>query len=106
MTSDCVMELLSLQVGSNKVSAVIQSVCKNLFDVEIQPKYPPSRKTVERIVAEGRLLSLCQSAEVLLENPNSTLHMDGTSRDHRKVIDREISTPHQQITLGCCKGGF
>lgn len=67
MTSDCVMELLSLQVGSNKVSAVIQSVCKNLFDVEIQPKDPPSRKTVERIVAEGRLLSLCQSAEVLLE---------------------------------------
>jgi len=93
------MELSSLQVGSNKVSAVIQSVCKNLFDVEIQSKDLPSRKTVGRIVAEGHLLSLCQSAEVLLENPNSTLHMDGTSRDHRKVIDMEISTPHQQITL-------
>ena len=74
------MELSNLQVRSNKINAVIQSVCKNLFDVEIQLKDLSARKTVERCVAEGHLLSLCQSAEVLLKIPNSTLHMDGTSR--------------------------
>ena len=36
-----------------------------MFDVEIQLKNMSARKTVERIVPEGHLLSLRQSADVL-----------------------------------------
>ena len=54
----CIMELSRLQVGANKISEIIQSVSRTLFHRDVEADQLPSRKTVERVIAEGHAISL------------------------------------------------
>ncbi|XP_063406504.1 uncharacterized protein LOC134690461 [Mytilus trossulus] len=53
----CVMELSGLEVAVGKVSPVIQTVCKHLFDIGLDTSQLPSSTTVQSIVDEGHYIA-------------------------------------------------
>ena len=54
----------------------------------------PCVQTVLNMADEGHfILSKLQIAETVLESKDATLHTDGTTRDHNKIVGQQISLP-------------
>ena len=53
----CVVELSGLEVAVEKVSEVIRTVSKHLFQIEFEKNDLPSSSTVQSIVDEGHFLA-------------------------------------------------
>lgn len=87
-TSDiekCVMELVGeCEVSSQKCAKVIQATSK-LFSSEIPLCELPSSNTVIHMMDGAQVLNSFQVAEKMLSSDRWNLHMDGTSRDHKKI---------------------
>ena len=93
----CVMELLALNVGINKVEPVIRAVLK-LANVSC-PQLP-QHTAISDMLLEARALSQIQLAETLSVTEDNTLHSDGTTKFGQKYTSYQISTNDKALTLG------
>ncbi|XP_035661623.1 uncharacterized protein LOC118405901 [Branchiostoma floridae] len=96
----CVMELQGMQVGSNKVPGVIETVARNLFDVKLSTQDLPQKSTVCNLAAQAYYLGRRQVAEKLADAKHWGLHTDGTSRDGLHVLNFQCVTDSDQLSLG------
>ncbi|CAC5420858.1 unnamed protein product [Mytilus coruscus] len=87
----CVMELSGLEVAVEKVSPVIQTVCKHLFDIDLDKSQLPSSTTVQSIVDEGHYIAKTFISERLDQSENWGLNRDGTTRRKIKIVDTTIT---------------
>ena len=93
----CVMELLALNVGINKVEPVIRAVLRL---VNVSCPQLPQHTAISDMLLEARALSQIQLAETLSVTENNTLHSDGTTKFGRKYGSYQISTSDKALTLG------
>ena len=77
-------------VSARNVSKAIQIVADNIFHCKFQEQLPCAQ-TVLNIVDEGLVISNLQVAEKINESKHVTLHSDGTSRDHKKVVGHQVT---------------
>ncbi|XP_066297065.1 uncharacterized protein [Branchiostoma lanceolatum] len=96
----CVMELQGMQVGSNKVPKVIETVARNLFDCKLLPKDLPQKSTTCNLAAQAYYLGRRKVAEKLADAEHWGLHTDGTSRDGLHVLNFQCVTDNEQLSLG------
>ena len=87
----CAMELSGLEVAVEKVSFVIQSVCKQLFNINLTKADLPSPTTVQAIVDEGHFLAKTFISEKLEQSENWGLNRDGTTLRKIKIVDTSIT---------------
>ena len=87
--------VLQLQAEANvpasKCAAVIRIVSGTLYGQHFADKELPCTQTSINISDEGQVLGKIQATEKILASKNSTLHTDGTSRDHRKIVSQQIT---------------
>ena len=76
-----------LDVPTTKVSQVLQSVSKWLYDKDIDKSELPSTATANNFVDIA--LGKYQLAEELVESDRWDLHGDGTSRDSKKITEQQ-----------------
>ena len=93
----CVMELLALNVGINKVEPVIRAVLRL---VNVSCPQLPQHTAISDMLLEARALSQIQLAETLSVTENNTLHSDGTTKFGHKYGSYQISTSDKALTLG------
>ena len=62
-----------------------------MLNVEIPLDSLPSERTVRRYADQAHILAKMQVAETVLV-ANSDLHVDGTSRDHKKYVGQQVTT--------------
>ncbi|GFO19535.1 hypothetical protein PoB_004604000 [Plakobranchus ocellatus] len=72
-------------VSSSNVQNVIRIVAKHVFDHQIKEPLP-SKQTSLDMNREGLVISNIQATEKILKSDSVTLHVDGTSRDHKKIL--------------------
>ena len=96
-TNDIRKTMIQLQgeagVAASKCKEVVQIVSKQLFDQTLTDKELPCVQTIINMADEGHVISKLQVAEMTLHADNATLHTDGTSRDHNKLVGQQISLP-------------
>ncbi|GFO20613.1 hypothetical protein PoB_004711800 [Plakobranchus ocellatus] len=54
-------------------------------------------KTAINMVDEGQVISNIQTVEAVLKSSNCTLHSDGTSRDHKKIVGTQLSLDNGDV---------
>ena len=91
----CIMQLVGeLDVPTTKVSQVLQSVSKWLYDKDIDKSELPSTATAKNFVDIAKVLGKYQLAEELVESDRWDLRGDGTSRDCiicKKIIEHQVT---------------
>ena len=88
----CVMQLVGeLDIPTTKVSQVIKSVSKWLYDKDIDKSELPSTATANNFVDIAQVLGKYQLAEELVESDRWDLHGDGTSWDTKKIIGQQVT---------------
>ena len=88
----CIMQLVGeLDIPTTKVSQVVQSVSKWLYDKDIDKTELPSTATANNFVDIAQVLGKYQLAEELVETDRWDLHGDGTSRDSKKIIGQQVT---------------
>lgn len=94
----CVMELLSHNVGIQKVEPVIRAVLK-LAGIECERL--PHHTAINDMLAEAHAMAQLQLTETLTqEGQHNVLHTDGTSKFGHKYAGYQISTEQATYTLG------
>ena len=93
-----VYDFLSRNVGTKHVSALIESVLKNLAGVECGRL--PKETLVKLMALEADILSKKQVAKALINSPNATIHMDATSKKQRHFFSIQISTADDSFSAG------
>ena len=78
-------------VPASKCAPVIRIVSGTLYGQHFADKELPCTRTSVNISDEGQVLGKIQATEKILASKNSTLHADGTSRDHRKIVGQQIT---------------
>lgn len=102
-TSDirlCVMELIGLEVATEKVGPVIQTVAEHIFSCKLNKRDVPNRQTVQNIADEAQYISKRYIAETLATSNSWGLHKDGTTRKKVKLVDTTVKIPGKVMTLG------
>ncbi|XP_076447511.1 uncharacterized protein LOC143284579 [Babylonia areolata] len=99
----CVIELMGNEIAASRVGPVIKCVLSHLCSKQnIQLCDLPSKTTCLRFADIGHALSKMQIAEEL-KSQLFDLHVDGTSRDHRKIVGHQITLQSgKQLALGFC----
>ena len=88
----CIMQLVGeLDIPTTKVSQVVQSVSKWLYDKDIDKTELPSTATANTFVDIAQVLGKYQLAEELVETDRWDLHGDGTSRDSKKIVGQQVT---------------
>ena len=94
-TDEIRQTVLQLQADANisasRCATVIKIVAGNLFGHDLSDKDLLCKQTSLNIADEGQVLCQIQAAEKLLSTENSTLHTDGSSRDHTKYVGQQIT---------------
>ena len=80
-------------VAACKCRQVVQIVGKQLFGQTLSDADLPCMQTVLNMADEGHFMSKLQIAKIVLESEDVTLHTDGTTRDHNKIVGQQISLP-------------
>ena len=70
-----------------------------MLDVEIPLDSLPSERTVRRYADQAHILAKMQVAETVLV-ANFDLHVDGTSRDHKKYVGQQVTTSAGSLACG------
>ena len=96
---ECIMHLLTLNVGINNINKVVECVLK-LAGKKCSKL--PSRSKINDLLAEARAISHLQVAEELTKpsSKDSTLHTDGTTKFGHKYLGYQVVTEEQSFTLG------
>ena len=96
---ECIMHLLTLNVGIYNIIEVVECVLKlagkKCFKL-------PSWSKINDLLVEARAISYLQVAEELtkLSSKDSTLHADGTTKFGHKYLGNKVITKKQSLTLG------
>ena len=97
----CIIELTGLEVANEKVSPVISTVAKHLFEKEFNKGDLPSSKTVQTIVDEGHYVAKAFISEKLSHTDSWGLNRDGTTRKKHKLLDTSITlSSGEAMSLG------
>ena len=97
----CIINLIGLEVSTDKVSEAIQVVASTIFHVDIKLDNLPSRVTVLNICSEGHYISKLYCATQLSETEHYGIGADGTSRKGLQITERHITLASgSQIPLG------
>ena len=97
----CVNNLTALEIAQDKVSPTIKTVAADLFDIHINEKELPCRKTVQNINDEGQYIAKRYIAEKLTECSNWGLNKDGTTRKKQKLLDTTVTLDSgKTVSLG------
>lgn len=100
----CVLELVSLEVATDKIGRVIQAVAKHLFDTNFSDRELPSRQVCVNMTDEAQYITERYIAELLLETPNWGVNKDGTSRRKEQILDTGITLGSgKMLSLGFTK---
>ena len=70
---------LDMNVGRNNVRPIIESVLEQFTNIRLAGPLP-SPATTGNLFAEAQILAKIQAAAAIVENENSTLHYDETSK--------------------------
>ena len=95
-----VIALISCGVSAKNCGVVLQAVAKHLFGIHIADKDVPSERTSLRFADQGHFLAKFQIAEAMVEEEHFDLHIDGTTRDHRKYIGQQITSSSGSLCCG------
>ena len=79
------IKLLGMNVGRNNVRPVIESVLEQFTNIRLEGPLPPAAKT-GNLFTEAQILAKIQAEMPVVENKNSTLHYDETSKYGRKTV--------------------
>ena len=93
----CIIELTGLEVANEKVSPVISTVAKHLFEKEFNKGDLPSSKTVQTIVDEGHYVAKAFISEKLSHTDSWGLNRDGTTRKKHKLLDTSITLSSGEV---------
>jgi len=93
----CDMDLLGAGVSIEQCQYVVQSVLKNLFNVEVDRL--PKKSLASMISIEAHILSQTQAAEAMLRNQNNCLHLDGTKKEFTEYSGFQVSTDEGSFSL-------
>ena len=89
----CAMELSGeLDVPTNKCSKVIQTVAKWVFGKTIKITDLPSTSTVGNMLDRAQCPSKFQVAEGIVGSEMWDSHSDGTTRDGKKFVGRQLNS--------------
>ena len=77
-------------VSAKNVEKVLDIVGDHIFYHKFSEKLPSSQ-TCFNMNAEALVISNIQVAEKMLDSDKVTVHLDGTSRDHQKVVNHQIT---------------
>ena len=78
--------VLQLQMSKKVIEAVALNIFKYTFEDNL-----PSTQTVLNMIDEAYVVSQVQVMEGILNSNDATLHSDGTSRDHKKIVSHQLS---------------
>ena len=97
----CVIELIGHEVAAERVGSVMKSVLSHLGILpNVQISDLPSKSTCLRFADIGHVLSKLQIQEEL-KKQLFDLHVDGTSKDHRKLVGHQVTLESgRQMALG------
>ena len=68
-------------------------MAKHTFDYQFSESLPCAQSCLNMNI-EGLAIANFRVAERVLESNNVTLHLDGTSRDHKKVVNVSHQLSH------------
>ena len=77
-------------VATGNAKKVIEIVANHIFDYQFSESLPCAQSCLNMNI-EGLVISNFQVAERVLESNNVTLHLDGKSRDHKKVVCHQFT---------------
>ena len=83
------MQLLSLGVSVRKCSEVVRTVIDGLTDKKLDQL--PSKATISGLQSECETLGQIHVANVMLNNANLTLHLDGTKKKFKEYGSFQVS---------------
>ncbi|GFS27350.1 nucleoprotein TPR-like [Elysia marginata] len=87
-------------VSPSQCSKCIQAVARELFGINWTLKDLPSEQTLRDITDEAHVLSKLLMAEKLQQS-KFILHLDGTSRDKRKIVGHQVTLENgDTLSLG------
>lgn len=86
-----VLELLRLEVASDKVGPVLGVVARHLFHCPLTPSQLPTRQTVVNISDEGQYLVKKYLSEQLYKTQFWGINKDGTQRKKVKIMDTAVT---------------
>jgi hypothetical protein len=97
----CIMELAGLECAVEKMSPVIQTVAKHIFDKHITKEDLPNATTCQTIVDEGHFIAKAYIANRIDHSSSWGLGRDGTTRRKQKIVDTAITLDSgENISLG------
>ncbi|XP_070191321.1 uncharacterized protein [Littorina saxatilis] len=96
-TDDVRKTMIQLQgeanVPASKCRQVVDIVARNIFHETFEEADLPCIQSIINMADEGHVISKLQAAEAILNEKDSTLHTDGTSRDHNKIVGQQLTLP-------------
>lgn len=93
------MKLHSYGVGTANAAACISTVGKDIFQTTLSPL--PSEITMRRLVFEANILGKLHVhvGNSMLNNTNTTLHLDGTTDHQQHYIGFQASVPSENLSV-------
>ena len=89
------------EVPSKNVPKVIQAVSNWMFDKKLTSSDLPCPSSAVNMMDRAQVLSKYQVAEEICGVANFDFHSDGTSRDQKHIIGRQVNLPSgKQLSLG------
>ena len=99
----CVIQLMGpgeSDVSAAKIGKVIQTVTSHLTGNKLELAELPSKTTALRFADIGHALTKIQIFNEITSQ-RFDLHLDGTSRDHKKVVGHQVTLQdRRQLSLG------
>lgn len=98
----CMMALQGeANVAAKCCPQVVQLVAKYLFNTDIRLNDLPCASTVVNMADEAHVLAKFQISEKIADCKTFVLHLDGTSRDHKKILGHQMTFDSgQNLTVG------
>ena len=93
------IKLLGMNVGRNNVRPVIESVLEQFTNIRLEGPLPPAAKT-GNLFTEAQILAKIQAEMPVVENKNSTLHYDETSKYGRKTVSIQVAAGGRSYAVG------
>ena len=93
------IKLLGMNVGRNNVRPIIESVLEQFSNIRLAGPLP-SPATTGNLFAEAQILAKIQAAAAIVENENSTLHYDETSKYGRKTGSIQVTAGGRSYAVG------
>ena len=92
------MKLLNLNIGRKNIKDTICIVLKNLANLDVDRL--PSESLTSRLFIEAKCLAEIQTANMMIENSNCTLHYDETSKFGDRYGSLQVTTPTGSYICG------